>query len=930
MMHGQHMHATMLGPSSGALVDKRSTVHSAFIHLVVYLIGLGVVGIFYLNYFVLESYFLALFWATVASIPLFQVKNWLCELILNYFIGEEDFALGYFGGDDGDAADGDSTSLLAEEEADDLDPTRTLSSSSFGEDLQLRGHVFTSESGASSKPYRRGVIASSSTSSLASGSDEDDDEYPHHADQTLRSTADSRRRECTLSKSGGIGGPSNYVRKYWFFSHTFGLDEVRWYSRYESMGAVFVRDIPIILDVVYRLAYWIALQPIANFFSSSAEQESGSSGGGPKNAGGGGFGADDKIMSNLNTSTRTSRDEDDGAGASWPWFALLYRAVVVRACYLTYKLDPEFFDPLGATASVVYFFLISAYGLLILIRLVHGIVHFSTGGQQPSSRASRAPSFSSSKNGEDKDADGDQLPIRASHAPEQVTFAKAFGRYLRGRQESGSVGPGRGSTTPTTTVWGRTRTSARISRRTHILQEKESPRTNSRERGFSHTSSLVVSQTETTTGDNYKSSTPGQRRGAEQDRGDAGIRNHLMRQEQDPRLTYSSRVTSKEAPSSQDAQGSMTDESTPPRTDEKREPLAETIPGDEDDARSKAQHESKGDIKSDARASSSPTTVGGGDQRVLDDKSDSLIDSNDHAARLSLFQQLFVYITEAIREAYYFTLATILTDQIHTILAIVIIVGAAVLGSVFMVLCVSELAREAVFVWTEAQVYAENHELFQQRVMPMLIGLGQAMHALKIGGGTATSSSSPTSVASGVGVAPTAGGVSVLGSLGSTSSVGTTSSTLVSTSEDASSSSAGSGGASDASSPFSTAATSQNLYTSGSSSSPATSAPSPFSPTSPISSNPLSFTGSSPNNSTLTTSSPHQVLSHEQRNLTQYYSEYFQGWLERNLAEYEFIKLMYDVYTTQEPQTVSANVGGGSIMMSAPLVDGAAIQAQHQ
>ena len=66
--------------------SDRSQVHQAFINLVVYLVGGVVVLCFYLNYYILEQYFIALFWAAVISIPLWQVKTHLLVSFLEWSV----------------------------------------------------------------------------------------------------------------------------------------------------------------------------------------------------------------------------------------------------------------------------------------------------------------------------------------------------------------------------------------------------------------------------------------------------------------------------------------------------------------------------------------------------------------------------------------------------------------------------------------------------------------------------------------------------------------------------------------------------------------------------------------------------------------------------------------------------------------------------
>lgn len=55
----------------------------AFINFIVYFCGTLILIGFYFNYYVLEQYFLALFWAVVVSIPLFQIKQRILEFIVD-------------------------------------------------------------------------------------------------------------------------------------------------------------------------------------------------------------------------------------------------------------------------------------------------------------------------------------------------------------------------------------------------------------------------------------------------------------------------------------------------------------------------------------------------------------------------------------------------------------------------------------------------------------------------------------------------------------------------------------------------------------------------------------------------------------------------------------------------------------------------------
>eukprot|EP00920_Eleutheroschizon_duboscqi_P039198 GHVT01094414.1.p1 GENE.GHVT01094414.1~~GHVT01094414.1.p1 ORF type:complete len:268 (-),score=10.63 GHVT01094414.1:127-930(-) len=56
---------------------------SAVVHFIVYLFGLLLCLCIYYNYVVLQAYFLALFWAVIFSVPLYQIKR----TVMNFLIG---------------------------------------------------------------------------------------------------------------------------------------------------------------------------------------------------------------------------------------------------------------------------------------------------------------------------------------------------------------------------------------------------------------------------------------------------------------------------------------------------------------------------------------------------------------------------------------------------------------------------------------------------------------------------------------------------------------------------------------------------------------------------------------------------------------------------------------------------------------------------
>lgn len=69
--------------------DLQHFANQAFVQLIVNVLGCGVLFCFYYNYRVLEAYFLALFWATICSIPMFQLKTWLIQTLVAIFLGEK-------------------------------------------------------------------------------------------------------------------------------------------------------------------------------------------------------------------------------------------------------------------------------------------------------------------------------------------------------------------------------------------------------------------------------------------------------------------------------------------------------------------------------------------------------------------------------------------------------------------------------------------------------------------------------------------------------------------------------------------------------------------------------------------------------------------------------------------------------------------------
>eukprot|EP00397_Hematodinium_sp_SG-2012_P005815 GEMP01005839.1.p1 GENE.GEMP01005839.1~~GEMP01005839.1.p1 ORF type:complete len:795 (+),score=139.79 GEMP01005839.1:303-2687(+) len=74
----------------------QNIANQAFVQLVVNVVGCVVLFCFYYNYRVLEAYFLALFWAVMCSIPMFQLKTWLIKSIVTISCGERNAKFGNF------------------------------------------------------------------------------------------------------------------------------------------------------------------------------------------------------------------------------------------------------------------------------------------------------------------------------------------------------------------------------------------------------------------------------------------------------------------------------------------------------------------------------------------------------------------------------------------------------------------------------------------------------------------------------------------------------------------------------------------------------------------------------------------------------------------------------------------------------------------
>ncbi|CAD7957743.1 unnamed protein product [Amoebophrya sp. A120] len=1135
-------------------IDRRTTVHSAFIHLVVHLIGLFVVGIFYLNYFVLESYFLALFWATVASIPMFEVKKQLFVWVLAFFLSDdeedednnrlrslvleenESSSLAFFQEEQQEEIMEHYIDRLQEHEG--RRTTRSRIVDPDNQESQLQPPL-RSSSGADAPPVRTTSMSSppggssSSTSATlrrrlvaaqqqhqgvlspiqqhlhqhtgvagAGGSLRSSTQGPAPAEifttmdlgAPISATTSRRGVDQTaagvktlgsssiLSRSPGqegaselhhpgrpSGGPlvrrgsSLYnnrstrleqTKRSWFFSHLFGIQEKRWWSRYESFASFFFRDLPILIDLLARVLYWLVAQPLVNFVSSSST---------------------------------------NSADFSWPWFALLYRAVLARAVFLLYKADPDLFDPLGATASFLYFSCLVAYSLLILIRLVDGLLNWLTqrrdqvapgsgygkvsstsgmissssgrlagngtkylaraSGRMSSPRTSSASARLSGRGDHDRGLQHQQLGAissstsfqRPSSSRSRTFFQSLFQRGRGGANTLGGVGPGQQimkrssahSATPrrpgdSTSTVPPLISSPDADRRTTMMQPRSSSASVQKDlQGHSidramraTTSSSRKAETRAQLGHDESHSVSSvelqdmglmptaldpsrasselrlpawgdedaahqtfmrtkfaamqenqnlshshvqqhseiirscgqeQYENDEQEKSsasstpDARTRDHLLveDEEEDPRdergqnstASLPAAILIRDHEDGADVDvlttGTMIAGSTSTRavltenlpqysaganraglltTTVSRSGEAEksstTASEHEQDQQKRSEHEYAAAGTASATTNKRFDVQEDGEVRnkadFLDERTKPIMLAvDDHGGQdeeltSTSCSSCLECVVDFLREIYIQVLATVLTDQIHTLLAIFIIVSSAFLCAVLMVLCAAELSREIAFIWQATQEFAESNELFQQRVLPVLAGLSQAMHVVgkKHQTGVSADGSSAFNVMKGASSShfattssTTLGGVG-LGTTTATSKGGT-GTTATNEAAGRATSSPSSFSASDAAA--STLSRHEAAQTVGKGADSNTFYTEQFgdkkNSTRTLLGVPTTTTRAGP-------STTGGLAQQANANLTQYYNEYFSGWLERNMVEYEFIKLVYDAYST--------------------------------